>query len=153
MKQFHQTIKSGKTWFAKKKILSYLKRILLLPGYSSIYATWFGWITGKTQLNLVHDFCRNPFPDIRFAAVTLLLAICGYDWGIQAVSETAGFVEYLLDRHEDFDKEVKQEKYAVIKLLANSGQFDAQTTAELKKYVSQGAFFVVGQMEVAVEGF
>lgn len=68
------------------------------------------------------------------------------------MAETAGFVEYLLDRREDFDKEVKQEKYLVIKLLANSDRFDAQTLADLKRYVSQGAFYVTGQMEVAVEG-
>lgn len=80
-------------------------------------------------------------------------AICSHNWGIDALMETAGFVEHLLDRRADFDKEVKQEKYLVIQLLSKSSRFDATTLAELKRYVSEGAFYVVGEMEVAVEGF
>lgn len=119
---------------------------------STISATWYQWFTGATHLNFVLDYCRNPFPDIRFASIKLLSAICNHNWGIQALIDTAGFVEHLLDRRVDFDKEVKQEKFLLIRVLSNSGKFDASTAAELKRYVNEGAFYVTGEMEVAVEG-
>lgn len=72
------------------------------------------------------------------------------------MARTAGFVEFLLDRHVDFDKEVKQEKYALIQRLAATATavtaFEKHIGVRLREYVQQGAFYVAGEMEVAVEG-
>lgn len=79
--------------------------------------------------------------------------MCAHTWGVEAMARTAGFVEYLLDRHVDFDKDVKQEKFTLIKRLAASGAtFGGTLGAQLEQYVAQGAFYVSGEMEVAVEG-
>lgn len=113
---------------------------------------WFVRLTGTNQLTFVQDFCRNPFPEIKIAALGLLRAICSYRWGQQALSETAGFIEYLLDRSTEFDKDAIHEKYTVIKVLADASVFDAGTILQIRQYIKDGAFFVQGVMEVAVEG-
>lgn len=113
---------------------------------------WFVRLTGTNQLTFVQDFCRNPFPEIKIAALGLLRAICSYRWGQQALSETAGFIEYLLDRSTEFDKDAIHGKYTVIKVLADASVFDAGTILQIRQYIKDGAFFVQGIMEVAVEG-
>lgn len=119
---------------------------------SSIARTWFRWLTGSNGLSFLLDFCRNPFPEIKIAAIILLRAICSNRWGQQALAETAGFIEFLLDRRVEFDKDAIQEKYLVVRLLSESSVFDAATIVNLKRYVAEGAFYVTGILEVAVEG-
>lgn len=113
---------------------------------------WFFRLTGTNQLTFVQDFCRNPFPEIKIAALGLLRSICCYRWGQRALSETAGFIEYLLDRNIEFDKDAIHEKYNVIKTLADASIFDAGTILQIRQYIKDGAFYVQGAMEVAVEG-
>lgn len=40
----------------------------------------------------------------------------------------------------------------MVRLLSESTVFDAATIFNLKRYVSEGAFYVSGVLEVAVEG-
>lgn len=118
---------------------------------NSITEYWFGCLTGTNQLTFVQDFCRNPFPEIKIAALALLRSICGYRWGQNALSETAGFIEYLLDRNTEFDHDALHEKFNVIKALGDSSVFDANTILQIRQYIKDGAFYVQGVMEVAVE--
>ena len=97
-------------------------------------------------------YCKNPFPDIKVAALGLLKAICTHKWGQEYLKNSGGFIEYLLDRKTDFDKHAIQEKYDVIKLLSTSTVFDAQIIVELKRYVADGAFYKETITEVAIEG-
>lgn len=119
---------------------------------SSITEQWFKSLTGNNQLTFVQEFCRNPFPEIKTAALALLHSICLYSWGQRALSATAGFIEYLLDRNSEFDKDVLHAKYNIIKTIASSREFDENTTRQIHQYVKDGAFYVQGQMEVAIEG-
>lgn len=119
---------------------------------SSITEQWFASLTGTNRLTFVQEFCRNPFPEIKTAALALLRSICAYSWGQRALSNTAGFIEYLLDRNAEFDKDVLHEKYNIIKTIASSREFDENTTRQIQQYVKDGVFYVQGQMEVAVEG-
>lgn len=98
------------------------------------------------------DFCRNPFPDIKISALNLTGSLCLYTWGIEVFKNTAGFLEYLLDRKTEFDKEAKYAKYSVVKLLAESSAFDLQTSIQMRTYVNEGPYYVQSLMDVAVEG-
>lgn len=98
------------------------------------------------------DYIRNPFPDMRRSALALLRAIVSYRWGQTFMLNTGGFVEYMLDRKQEVDKDVILDKYEIIQQLAMSTVFDQQTQAEFKRYVAEGAFFVQGITEVAIEG-
>lgn len=117
---------------------------------SSITEYWFSSLTGTNQLTFVQDFCKNPFPELKIAALGLLRSICTYRWGQRSLNETAGFIEYLLDRNNEFDKDAICEKYNVIKVLGESSVFSTNTILQIKQYITDGAFYVQGVMEVAV---
>lgn len=123
------------------------------PSNNEIYSItefWFSSLTGTNQLTFVQDFCRNPFPELKIAALMLLRSISTYGWGQRALNETAGFIEYLLDRSVEFDKDAVHEKYNVIKVLGDSSEFNATTILQIKQYIKDGAFYVQGVMEIAV---
>ncbi|XP_058463668.1 26S proteasome non-ATPase regulatory subunit 5 [Malaya genurostris] len=119
---------------------------------TTITQAWYNDMTEEENLNLIMDYIKNPFPDMRRAALGLLNAIIGHRWGQIYMLNTGGFMEYILDRKQEADKDVILDKYEIIRQLSLSTVFDAQTTFELKKYVTEGAFYVQGITEVAVEG-
>lgn len=123
---------------------------------STITEYWFVALSGHKlfarDLAFVQEFSRNPFPEIKLAALRLLAVICYYRWGQRALSETAGFIEYLLDRKAEFDKDILHEKYNVLKAVVDSSDFDINTIQQIKQYVKDGVFYIQGIMEVAVEG-
>lgn len=71
--------------------------------FSSIISQWFNSLTGKNGMAFVLEFCRNPFPDIKIAALILLKVIVTPTWGQKALEETAGFIEFLMDRNVEFN--------------------------------------------------
>ncbi|XP_058983692.1 26S proteasome non-ATPase regulatory subunit 5-like [Musca domestica] len=120
---------------------------------SDILRKWFGHLNGgEKHMQFLMDFCRNPFPDIKISTLNLIGAACLYPWGIETLKNTAGFLEYLLDRKIEFDKEAKYAKYCVIKILAESCAFDVETNNQLRTYVNEGPYYVQSIMDVAVEG-
>lgn len=119
---------------------------------TTITQTWYDYLSEQDNLNLVMEYIRNPFPDMKRAALGLLKAIVGHRWGQTYLLNTGGFMEYLLDRKQEADKDVVLDKYEVIRLLASSMVFDEQAASELRRYVSEGAFYVRGITEVAIEG-
>lgn len=120
--------------------------------FRTITQTWYDYLSEQENLNLVMDYIKNPFPEMTRAALGLLKAIVGHRWGQTYLLNTGGFVEYLLNRKREADKDVVLDKYEVIRQLASSTVFDEQTTSQLKRYVAEGAFFVHGITEVAIEG-
>lgn len=119
---------------------------------SSITEQWWSSLSGNNQLTFVQEFSKNPFPEIKTAALGLLRSICNYSWGQRALANTAGFIEFLLDRNTEFDKDILHEKYNILKAIVNSREFDEVTSQQIRKYVNDGAFYVQGVMEVAIEG-
>ncbi|XP_065364688.1 26S proteasome non-ATPase regulatory subunit 5 [Calliphora vicina] len=120
---------------------------------SSILHCWFNYLNdGSNNMQFLMDFCRNPFPDIKISTLNLIRSLCMYPWGIDALKNTAGFLEYLLDRKVEFDKDAKFAKFSLIKLLADSSAFDVQTNIQLRTYVNEGPYYVQSIMDVAVEG-
>lgn len=120
---------------------------------SSILNRWFNYLNCQSKnMQFLMDFCRNPFPDIKISTLNFIGSLCLYSWGIDALKNTAGFLEYLLDRKIEFDKEAKYAKFCVIKLLANSNAFDVQTNIQLRTYVNEGPYYIQSIMDVAVEG-
>lgn len=111
---------------------------------------WFGGIFG-IDLAVLLNFCHNPFEDIAMSAFKLLRSLAYHDFGQRAVALTGGFVEFLLDRNTKVSHEVKQIKYEIIQVLAESNAFDAAITLQLQKYVREGFNYVQGITEVAFE--
>lgn len=103
-------------------------------------------------MQFLMDFCRNPFPDIKVACLSFIKSVCLHRWGIVALKDTAGFVEYLLDRKIEFDKEAKYKKFELIALLADSDVFDIQIKLQLRTYANEGPYFIQSIMDIATEG-
>lgn len=119
---------------------------------SSITQSWYDQLSPAKDLNFPLQFTKNVFPDIKIAGLKLLKSIVNYRWGQEYLSQTAGFIEILLDRKVEFDKNVIHEKFEINKMLSESSVFDRDTVNQLKKYVGEGAFYVETIHEVAVEG-
>lgn len=74
-------------------------------------------------------------------------------WGQKALEQTAGFIEFLMDRNIEFNKDAIHEKYKIIEILSEANTvFDPVSLSQLKKYVQQGAFYVEGVLDVVAEG-
>ncbi|XP_053685156.1 26S proteasome non-ATPase regulatory subunit 5 [Sabethes cyaneus] len=157
LKHFHTNIRNLPNEL-KLRLLSCLQLLFTIDTsvadnqITTITQTWYDYLTEEENLNLVMDYIRNPFPDMRRSALALLKAIVSHRWGQTYMLNTGGFLEYMLDRKQENDKDVILDKYEIIQLLATSTVFDQQTQAELKQYVAEGAFFVRGVTEVAIEG-
>ncbi|KAJ6636009.1 26S proteasome non-ATPase regulatory subunit 5 [Pseudolycoriella hygida] len=120
---------------------------------NSITNQWFIALTGKAGMNFILNYCRNPFPDIKLAALTLLKVLVMPFWGKIELQKTAGFIEFLTDRNVEFNKDAIHEKYRIIEILSEATNvFDRDALGQLKKYVQQGAFYVEGIMDVVAEG-
>lgn len=128
---------------------------------SRILSIWYGWLSvgggyAASDLTFLLRFCRCPFPDIKLATLKWLQTFLVCPWLPQLLAETAGFVEFLLDRQAEFDKNVLLEKHLIVSRLTSfsdgGGVFDAHTMENLKKYKTEGAFYVSGILDVAVEG-
>uniref|UniRef100_A0A1A9W9H1 26S proteasome non-ATPase regulatory subunit 5 n=1 Tax=Glossina brevipalpis TaxID=37001 RepID=A0A1A9W9H1_9MUSC len=120
---------------------------------SSILHTWFSYLGGHSDnMEFLSDYCRNPFPDIKISSLNFIRALCRFTWGVEALKNTAGLLEFLLDRKTEFDKEAKYAKYCVIELLADSNAFDVETNLQLRNYVNEGPYYVQNLLDIAVEG-
>uniref|UniRef100_D3TQ34 26S proteasome non-ATPase regulatory subunit 5 n=1 Tax=Glossina morsitans morsitans TaxID=37546 RepID=D3TQ34_GLOMM len=120
---------------------------------NSILHTWFSYVGRHSDnMEFLLDYCRNPFPDIKISSLNFIRALCCFEWGVEALKNTAGLLEFLLDRKIEFDKEAKYAKYCVIELLADSNAFDVQTNLQLRNYVNEGPYYVQNLLDVAVEG-
>lgn len=54
---------------------------------------WFRSLnTSPNAMETLFTLCKNPFPDIRLAAFTLLDAVCQHQWGEELVARTAGII-------------------------------------------------------------
>lgn len=117
-----------------------------------ITESWYATLSPDNQnLQFVLIYAQNPFPDIKTAAFILLKSISLHKWGHQRLQKTGGFIEFLLDRNTEFEKDLIRTKYEIIQVLSESNVFNVATIVQLKKYVSEGAFFVQSVNEVAFE--
>ncbi|XP_004536727.1 26S proteasome non-ATPase regulatory subunit 5 [Ceratitis capitata] len=117
-----------------------------------ILRKWFTYLACGESMQFLMDYCRNPFPDIKVSCLRFIKSVCHHRWGIVALKNTAGFIEYLLDRNVEFDKEAKYVKYEIISAVADSDVFDAQINLQLRTYVNEGPYFVESILDIATEG-
>lgn len=52
---------------------------------------WFRTINKETgSMETLFDMCKNPFPDIKLAGLSLLDAVCQHLWGEQEIGSVPG---------------------------------------------------------------
>nr|XP_054769978.1 26S proteasome non-ATPase regulatory subunit 5-like [Lytechinus pictus] len=120
----------------------------------SMQERWFTNLSPK-PLDLLLSLCKQPFMEIRCNALLILRALVNQPWAGRMLNQEAGFLEYLLDRTTEPDKEGKETKYSVVKALAEAPStgdiFGRPALLRLKEYVRDGPFYVRVQSEVAME--
>lgn len=107
-------------------------------------------------MELIWNLCRQPFADLRCAALEILRSIAKQYWGQQYMNDLPGFIEYLLDRTTEFDKQGKEMKFEIVRTLAESPT-SCETlgnivVSRMQQYVNDGPFFVKAEVVVAFEG-
>lgn len=121
---------------------------------SMITEKWYKYLDRGPGLKTVMAYCRNPFPDIKLAGFGVLRAIVDFSWGRTALSETAGGLEYIMDRSMEFHKESFQAKFQVLKCIQRAGSetcFTEDQRKDIDEYVHKGPFYIKGETEIATE--
>ena len=117
---------------------------------------WFNILHPKL-LPVLMSLVKQPFQDLRLAGLRVLLTMSSFEWGQRQFQQHAGFLEYLLDRSTEPDKEGRELKSEIVHSLVTSGTI-AETVfgnidlLKLRKYDREGPFYSVADTTVAMEG-
>ncbi|XP_066248492.1 26S proteasome non-ATPase regulatory subunit 5 [Euwallacea similis] len=112
---------------------------------------WFR-LLGAEPMEIITKYAKNPFSELRLAGLGVLNAISGQIWGQEAIKNTPGLVEFLLDRSIETIKDCKEAKYEIVKLLSQGQVFDRSTQERFEAFIKEGPFYVHAVTEVAIEG-
>ncbi|XP_077140955.1 26S proteasome non-ATPase regulatory subunit 5 isoform X1 [Ranitomeya variabilis] len=117
--------------------------------------SWFGCLSNQ-PMEMFRSIASQPFPELHCGALKVFTAIANQPWAQRMMIDNPGFMEYIVDRTVDPDKDSKDAKYELVKALIS-----AKTTAEvfgnqhylrLRAYHREGPYYVKAVSSVAVEG-
>ena len=117
---------------------------------------WFNTLHPKL-FTVLMSIVKQPFQDLRLAGLHVLLTMSLFEWGQRQFQQHAGFLEYLLDRSTEPDKEGREMKYEIVHSLVVSGSvaeavFGNVDLLKLRKYDREGPFFSAADTTIALEG-
>ena len=108
-------------------------------------------------LPILIQIAKQPFVDLRLGAYRCLLELTRSSWALQALNNEPGFVEFLLNRSTEKDKEGKEAKFAIIQSICRDGE-EAKSALgtvnylKFRRYMNEGVFFVEPEANVAFDG-
>jgi len=108
-------------------------------------------------LPILVQIAKQPFVDLRLAAYRCFLELTRSPWALHAMNAEPGFLEFLLNRSTEKDKEGKEAKFAIIQSICQNGE-EAKSALgnvnylKLRRYVNEGAFYVEPEANVAFDG-
>eukprot|EP00099_Drosophila_melanogaster_P010880 NP_001285190.1 uncharacterized protein Dmel_CG12096, isoform B [Drosophila melanogaster] len=117
----------------------------------NIGKNWYECFAGGAHANIIMDLINTPFPDLQMAALSFLKTICKYNWGIVALKNTGGAVEFLLSRQKDLHRDIKYMKWQIMEILSASAEFSPTETIRFTAYVNEGPYHVQADLDVATE--
>ncbi|XP_066927619.1 26S proteasome non-ATPase regulatory subunit 5-like [Clytia hemisphaerica] len=101
------------------------------------------------------DLAKQPFLAIRYGALKLFCNVSKFSWVEQDMALCAGFLEYLLDRKTESEKEGRELKYHVVKNLAISNTAGENLGMgfhnKILAYAKEGPFYSEGQVAVTYQ--
>lgn len=95
--------------------------------------------------------------DLRLASYRCLFELTRSSWALTDMNNEPGFLEFLLNRSTEKDKEGKEMKFAIIQLICQNGE-EAKTVfgnvnyLKLRRYVNEGVFYIEPEANVAFDG-
>jgi 26S proteasome non-ATPase regulatory subunit 5 len=108
-------------------------------------------------LPIVIQIAKQPFVDLRLAAYRYLLVLTRSPWALHAMNAEPGFLEFLLNRSTEKDREGKEAKFAIIQSICQNGE-EAKLALgnvnylKLRRYINEGVFYVEPEANVAFDG-
>ena len=112
---------------------------------TSLSYRWYK-LAGAGLVATVMTLMKQPFPEIHLVGLRFLLSICCWEWGQVEMKNTPGFVELLLDRKTETEREGRELKYNIIKSIAESIYaeeiFGSPILLSFRRYVLEGTFYV-----------
>lgn len=116
---------------------------------------WFQCISCE-PVDTILSLCRQPFTSVKCAGFHLIKTLSLFSWGLEALVEFPTFVEFILDRSADSNKESKDARYEAVKGIAESPRcihiFGNHNYLKFQAYVKEGPLHqVVLSPEVAME--
>ena len=122
----------------------------------SVSLMWFNSLH-KNTFSILMSIVKQPFQDLRLAGLKVLVTMAAFEWGQRIFLSHAGFIEYLLDRTTEHDKEGRELKYDIVHSIVASGETAANVFGnvdllKLKRYDREGPFYSSVDSSVALEG-
>ncbi|CAF1280400.1 unnamed protein product [Rotaria sp. Silwood1] len=108
-------------------------------------------------LSIIIEIAKQPFIDLRLAAYRCLFELTRSPWALHAMNTEPGFIEFLLNRSTEKDKEGKEAKFSIIQSICQNGD-EAKLAMgnvnylKFRRYVNEGVFYVEPEANVAFEG-
>ncbi|KAG8447543.1 hypothetical protein GDO86_014880 [Hymenochirus boettgeri] len=123
-----------------------------------LLAMTHSWIHSLSAqpIDMFRSIASQPFPELHCGALKVFTAIANQPWAQKLMIESPGFIEYIIDRTVDPDKDSKDAKFELVKALV-----DSKTIAEtignqhylrLRCYLREGPYYITAVSSVAVEG-
>jgi len=75
--------------------------------------------TEEPTSNLLMDYLKKPFFELRKASYGLIFSVCQYDWGATAIFNTPGLFELLLNRQVEIEPEGFSWKFSIFQRLVH----------------------------------
>lgn len=158
MKILRHTIQAGRDEL-RVRALAALANVLHMEETAEDVLTlteqWYGDM-GDASTKMLLQICRQPFQDLRCGALTVVREMAHLPWGQATLSAHPGFLEYLLDRSTEPDREGKEAKYAIVAAFAESHQPPRGISLDeyecILGYYKEGPFYSEAVTAVAFEG-
>ncbi|XP_075041763.1 26S proteasome non-ATPase regulatory subunit 5 [Mixophyes fleayi] len=117
--------------------------------------SWFKCLSPH-PMELFQSMATQPFPELHCGALKVLTAVANQPWAQKMMIDSPGFIEYVIDRSVDPDKDSKDAKFELVKALVNSKTsmevLGNQHYLRLRAYLREGPYYVKAVSTVAVEG-
>ncbi|XP_064420395.1 26S proteasome non-ATPase regulatory subunit 5 [Latimeria chalumnae] len=160
LKKMGHVAKSAPTDLRLRSLDAIASILSLLPDQQTedllgMTESWFNSLSSK-PMELFQSISTQPFPELHCSALKVFIAIASQTWGQKLMINTPGFVEYVVDRSVDPDKDSKDAKFELVKTLVNSKTiaevFGNQHYLRLRSYLREGPYYIKAVSTVAVEG-
>ena len=120
----------------------------------SIVERWFQQLDAKNSIGLLLSITKQPFAELRLGSLDIFWKLSPQPWAQKLMSQQPGFLEFLLDRRSEPDKQCLERKFDIVKRLSESATesfWSAHALAQMREHVREGPWFVRGQSSVAFE--
>ncbi|CAF4641410.1 unnamed protein product, partial [Rotaria sp. Silwood2] len=108
-------------------------------------------------LPIIIQIAKQPFVDLRLAAYRCLFELTRSPWALRAMNAEPGFIEFILNRSTEKDKEGKETKFSIIQSICQNSE-EAKLAMgnvnylKFRRYVNEGVFYVEPEANVAFDG-